>query len=129
MKKVYLAGQPAEYDGWKEKIKKLVGFDFFDWELDSDQSSPDTFFPDDLRAVHDSDILVANPGTSPSEATWIEVGYFLATHTDNPGDTCKNLIMIWQEEREPKWSIEFVEKAGHLVETLEEAKEKLLELA
>ena len=122
MKKVYLAGQPTEYDPWKEELKKLEVFDFFDWELDSDQSSPDTFFPDDLKAVHNADILVANPGTSPSEATWIEVGYFLATHTDNPGDTCENLIIIWGNEREPKWSIEFVKKAGHLVSTLELAK-------
>ena len=128
MKKVYLAGQPKEYDPWKASLKELEGFDFFDWEIDSDQTSPDTFFPDDLRAVHSSDILVANPGTSPSEATWIEIGYFLATHTDNPGDTCENLIIIWEKDREPRWSIEFVKKAGHIVETVEEAKALLQKL-
>ena len=122
MKKVYLAGQPKEYDPWKEELKKVEGFSFFDWEIDSDQTSPDTFFPDDLKAVHDADILVANPGTAPSEATWIEIGYFLATHTKQPGDTCKNLVIIWQENREPKWSIEFVKKAGYVVNTVEEAR-------
>ena len=131
MKKVYLAGQPNEFaDNWKETFVDVGGgFDFYDPETDSDQSSPDTFFPQDLQAVHDADILIANPGTSTAEATWIEIGYFLSKDTKTPGDTSKNLIIIWLEEREPKWSIKFVEKAGYLVKTVEEAKEKLLELA
>ena len=126
MKKVYLAGQADEYENdWKKRFKKIDGFDFFDWECDSDQSSPDTFFPDDLRGVHSSDILVANPGVVTSEGTWIEIGYFLATHTDNPGDTCENLIIIWQDGRKPRWSIGFVEKAGKVVSTVEEAMKEL----
>ncbi|RJR27904.1 hypothetical protein C4561_01300 [candidate division WWE3 bacterium] len=129
MKKVYLAGQPNEYDNnWKDDFKKLDGFDFYDPEIDSDQTSSETFFPEDLIAVHNSDILVANPSTKPSEATWIEIGYFMATHTEKPGDTCKNMIIIWKDEREPKWSIEFVRKAGFLVSTFEEARSKLQEL-
>lgn len=44
-KKVYLAGQPNEYENnWKESFKKIVGFDFYDWEFDSNQTSADTFF-------------------------------------------------------------------------------------
>ncbi|MBU0649955.1 hypothetical protein KKG63_02005 [Patescibacteria group bacterium] len=129
MKNVYLAGQPNQYDNdWKEKFKKLRNFNFYDPEIDSDQTSSETFFPQDLIAVCNSDILVANPGIATSEATWIEIGYFLATHTDNPGDTCKNMIIVWKEEREPKWSIEFVRKAGFLVTTLEDARLKLQEL-
>lgn len=127
MKSVYLAGQPNEYaDNWKEEFKKIEGFKFYDPEYDSDQSSPDTFYPQDLAAVKNADILVANPGTAPSEATWMEVGYFINSHTKNPGDFCESLIIIWSKEREPRWSIEFVRKAGHLVETLEEAKELLV---
>jgi len=130
MKKVYLAGQPNEYDNnWKNKFTKMSGFEFYDPEIDSDQTSSKTFFPQDLTAVHNSDILVANPGIKPSEATWIEVGYFLAAHTNNPGVTCENLIIVWKDDREPKWSIEFVKKAGYLVKTLEEAKSKLQQLA
>ena len=129
MKKVYLAGQPNQYDNnWKDAFISLEGFKFYDPETDSDQTSSETFFPQDLIAVHDADILVANPGIATSEATWIEIGYFLASHTENPGDTCKNLIVVWKDEREPKWSIEFVKKAGYLVKTLEEAKLKLKEL-
>ncbi len=120
--KVYLAGQTNEYENdWKEEFKKLKGFEFYDWEFQSDQTSPDTFFPDDLRAVKNADILVANPGIAPSEATWIEIGYFLALNTREPGDTCKRLIIIWKDEREPKWSIEFVKKAGMVVSTVKEA--------
>jgi len=125
MKKVYLAGQPKEYDPWKDELKKLEGFDFFDREIDSDQISPDVFFPDDLNGIHNMDIFVANPGTLLSEAIWIEVGYFLAIYTDNPGDTCKNLIIIWKEDREPKWSIEFVKKTEYIVPMAEEVKELL----
>jgi len=129
MKRVYLAGQPNQYDhNWKEEFKKIDGLDFYDPEIDSDQTSSETFFPQDLIAVHNSDILVANPGIATSEATFIEIGYFLATHTNNPGETCKNMIVVWKDEREPKWSIEFVRKAGLLVTTLEEARSKLQEL-
>lgn len=129
MKKVYLAGQANEYENnWKEEFKKLDGFEFYDWEFQSDQTSPDTFFPEDLRAVEKADILIANPGIAPSEATWIEIGYFLAKNTLEPGETCKNLIIIWKEERQPKWSIEFVKKSGKVVNSVEEAKKELLKL-
>jgi len=126
--KIYLAGQPNEYDNnWKKEFDSVENCDFFDWEIHSDQTSPDTFFPDDLRAVKDSSFLIANPGVSPSEATWIEIGAFYGYNTE-PGKFCNNLIIVWKEERNPKWSIEFVKKAGHVVSTVQEAKEKLLEL-
>lgn len=109
--KVYLAGQPNEYENsWKELFKELDGFDFHDWEFDSDQTSPDTFFPDDLRGIKSADFMVANPGIAPSEATWIEIGYFYALNTKKPGDLCRKPIIIWKDERNPKWSIEFVKK-------------------
>ena len=124
--KVYLAGQPNEYENsWKEEFKKIPGFDFHDWEVDSDQTSPDTFFPDDLKAIYAADILIANPGTAPSEATWIEVGLFYAKNTEKPGDFCNKLIIIWKNEREPKWSIDFVKKAGIVVDSVEKAIEEL----
>ena len=122
MKKVYLAGQPNEYENnWKEKFKVIDGFKFYDWEFDSNQTSPDTFFPDDLEAIYNSDILVANPGIAPSESTWIEIGYFLALNTKKPGDTCNRLIIVWPENRLPRWSIKFVEKVGKIVGSIEEA--------
>ncbi len=120
MKRVYLAGLFSEYDNWKDEFKKVEGFDFFNPEIHSDQSSPDTFFPDDLAAVKASDILIAYPGTAPCEGTWIEVGYFIANKTEKPGDLCRNLIIIWQNDR-IDWSIEFVKKAGVVVETVDEA--------
>jgi nucleoside 2-deoxyribosyltransferase len=127
--KVYLAGQANEHDNnWKELFKKLDGFDFHDWEFDSDQTSPDTFFPDDLRAVSNADIMVANPGIAPSEATWIEIGYFYANNVKNPGDFCDRLIIIWNKNRLPRWSIEFVKKTGIIVESFEEALVKLKEV-
>jgi len=128
MKKVYLAGQSNEYDNnWKELFKALPDFNFYDWEFDSDQTSPDTYFPDDLNGVKRSDILVANPGVAPSEATWMEVGFFYANNVEKPGDFCKNLIIIWQKDR-IDWSIDFVKKAGIVVETFEEALEELKKL-
>ena len=128
--KVYLGGQPNEYENnWKELFKKLEGFDFHDWEFDSDQTSPDTFFPDDMNGIKNADILVANPGVAPSEATWIEIGYFYALNTKKPGDFCDKLIIIWQEARQPKWSMDFVNKVGFVVSTFEEAVEKLKEIA
>lgn len=127
--KVYLAGQSNEYENnWKEEFKKIDGFDFYDWEFDSDQTSPDTFFPDDLKAVKNANILVANPGIAPSEGTWIEIGYFLANNTEKPGDTCNRLIIIWKEERQPKWSIPFVAKAGLIVPDVSSAIEELKKL-
>ena len=127
--RVYLAGQPDEYaNNWKAEFKELEGFEFHDWELDSDQTSPDTFFPDDLKAVSEADYLVANPGIAPSEGTWIEVGYFLALNTEKAGDRCGNLIIIWPEARNPKWSIDFVCKAGIVVESVQEAKRELVEM-
>ncbi len=125
MKKVYLAGLSSEYAGdWKERIKKVSGFEFHDWEFDSDQASPDTFFPDDLKAITEADILIANPGTTPCEGTWIEVGYFLALNTEHPGETCKNLIIIWDKQRQD-WSLDFVQKAGIIVASIKEAIKEL----
>jgi len=128
--KVYLAGQSNDHDNnWKEIFKDIPECDFHDWEIDSDQTSPDTFFPDDLKGVKSADFMVANPGwEAPSEATWIEVGYFYANNTQKPGDFCNKLIIIWQDKRNPKWSLGFVKKAGHVVATFEEAREKLCEL-
>ncbi len=120
MKQVYLAGQFKEYDKWKNEISKVKDFDFFDPELHSNQSSSETFYPDDLSAVKQADILIASTGTTPCEGTWIEVGYFIATHTKSPGDFCENLIIIWPKER-IDWSIEFVRKTGRIVENIEEA--------
>ena len=123
--KVYLAGQPDKYENnWKSVFKKIPDFDFFDWEIDSNQDSPDTFFPEDLQAVHNADILIANPGVAPSEATWFEIGAFYMKNTI-PGNFCKNLIIIWKEDRNPKWSIEFIKKAGIVVNNVEEAIQKL----
>ncbi len=130
MKKVYLAGQPNKYESnWKKAFRGIEGFDFYDPEIDSDQTSSVTFFPQDLQAIEDADILVANPGIAPAEATWIEIGYFLKKDTTKPGETSKNLIMVWKDEREPKWSIEFVKKAGKIVNTVEEAVIELQNLA
>jgi len=127
--KVYLAGQSNEYENnWKEEFKKLNDFEFYDWEFDSDQTSPDTYFPDDLNGIKHSNIMVANPGIAPSEATWIEIGYFLAKNTKNPGDKCERLIIIWKNERLPVWSIEFVKKAGVVVDSVDKAIEELKKL-
>ena len=129
MHKVYLAGQPNEYsDNWKEDLKLVEGFDFYDWEFDSDQTSADTFFPDDLHAVKNADFMIANPGTAPSEGTWIEIGYFYANNTEKPGEFCDRLIIVWEEDRLPVWSIAFVKKAGFVVGSVSEAQEKLKEL-
>ena len=52
MKKVYLAGQPNQYDSnWKDEFIKIEEFEFYDPEIDSDQTSSKTFFPQDLVAV------------------------------------------------------------------------------
>lgn len=126
--KVYLAGQPNLYDAWRSDFKKLEDFEFYDPDIDSDQSSSGTFFPQDLTAVSKADILVANPGTIPSEGTWIEIGYFLALKTKCPGETSKDMIIIWRNDREPKWSIEFVKKAGIVVDTVEGAIKELKKL-
>ncbi len=127
--KVYLAGQPNEYENdWKELFKKVDGLDCYDWEFDSDQTSPDTFFPDDLNGVKSANFMVANPGVKPSEATWIEIGCFYANNIKNPGDFCNKLIIVWREDRNPKWSIDFVKKTGWVVNSVEEAKSKLLEI-
>lgn len=121
MLKVYLAGQSNEYENnWKEEFKKLEGFEFHDWEFDSDQTSPDTYFPDDIRAVQSADIMVANPGIVSSEGTWIEIGHFHARNTKEAGERCEKLIIIWKDEREPKWSIDFVKKTGVVVSSVEE---------
>jgi len=121
MKKVYLAGQWNQYDNnWKEEIKKIKGFSFYDPETDSNQNSPETFYPEDMKAIKEADILIANPGIAPSEAMWVEVGYFLANNTKKPEEKCSQLIIIWKEER-LKWSKDFVDKAGNVVSDLESA--------
>lgn len=117
---VYLAGPGNKYDPWRSEFKKIKGFNFYDPDTDSDQSSSETFFPQDLTAIKNSQYLVANPGTSPSEGTLIEIGYFYALNTKNPGDFCNNLIIIWSKDR-IRWSIEFVKKTGQVVGTVEEA--------
>ena len=130
MIKVYLAGQANEHDNnWKEEFKKLDGFDFHDWEFDSDQTSPDTFFPDDLNGIKGANYMIANPGIAPSEGTWIEIGYFYAHNVRLPGDFCNNLVIVWREDRNPKWSIEFVKKTGWVVSSTKEAMDKLIQLA
>ncbi len=124
--KVYLAGQSNEHDNdWKELFKTMPEFDFHDWEIDSDQTSPDTYFPDDLKGIEKADFMVANPGIAPSEGTWIEIGYFYANNVKKPGDFCDKLIIVWPESRNPKWSIDFIKKTGFVVKTPEEAKKKL----
>ncbi len=129
MKQVYLAGQSNEHaENSKEKFKSLGGFKFIDPEVDSDQSSPRTFFPDDLRHIDNSDILVANSGIAPSEAMWTEVGYFYARKT-KPGEICNNLIIIWKDERNPKWSKPFIDMMGHVVLSVDEAMTILKQLA
>ncbi len=127
MKEVYLAGRPNQYDDWRKSFKNIEGFSFYDPDTDSDQSSPDMFFPQDLEAISKADFLIVNPGTAPSEGTWIEVGYFLALNTKIPGDRCKNMIIIWDKER-IDWSIEFVKKAGFVVNTVDEAVKKLQQI-
>ncbi len=124
--RVYLAGQSNEYENnWKKLFKALDGFQFHDWEFDSGQTSPDTFFPDDLNGVKNADIMVANPGIAPSEGTWIEIGCFYANNVKKPGDFCDRLIIVWNKERNPRWSIEFVKKTGTVVGSVEESLKKL----
>lgn len=124
--KVYLAGQSNQQENnWKESFKKLERFDFHDWEFDSDQTSPDTFFPDDMNGIRRANIMIANPGVAPSEGTWIEIGYFYGLHTKKPGNPCNQLIIIWSDNRNPKWSIEFVRKTGIVVTSVEEALDQL----
>lgn len=129
MKKVYLAGQSNQHDPWRAGFKKLPGFDFYDPDIHSDQTSADTYFPQDLSGIAKSDFLVAYPSTKPSEGTWIEIGYFLALNTKRPGERCLKLIIIWPDARELKWALEFVKKAGMVVKTVEEAIAKLQEIA
>jgi hypothetical protein len=119
MKKVYLAGQWNQYENnWKEEIKKVNSFSYYDPEIDSNQNSSDTYYVEDMEAVKEADILIANPGMAPSEAMWVEVGYFLAWHTKNSTELCPTLIILWKDERK-KWSKDFVDKAGHVTNSLE----------
>jgi hypothetical protein len=130
IKTVYLAGQANEYENnWKEELKRLKNFSFYDWEFDSDQTSPNTYFPDDLKAIKNADFMVANPGIASSEGTWIEVGYFYALNTKKPGEFCKKLIIIWKKERKPIWSIDFVKKTGYVVGSVSEAIKKLKDIS
>lgn len=124
---VYLAGPGNQYDPWRSVVKKIKGFKFYDPDTDSDQSSSETFFPQDLTAIKNSEILIANPGTAPAEGTWIEIGYFYALNTKKTGDFCNNLIIIWNKDR-VSWSIEFVKKTGHVVRTVGEATSMLQKL-
>ncbi len=126
--KVYLAGQWNEHDNNWKQIFDVEGCEFHDPEIHSDQTSADTYFPDDLNGVKEAEIMIANPGLAPSEGTWIEIGYYYATHTKNHGEPCNSLIIIWPEQRTPKWSLEFVNKTGYIVSTAQEAKDKLLTL-
>jgi len=57
---------------------------------------------------------------APSEAMWVEVGYFLANNTKRPEEKCPQLIIIWKEGR-LKWSKDFVDKTGIVVSDLESA--------
>ena len=128
--KVYLAGQSNEYDhNWRKKFNDLKDFDFYDPNIDSDQSSPETFFPQDLTAIKNSKFMVANPSDKPSEGTWIEIGYFHAQNTKKPGEFCKNLIIIWKKSRKPTWAIEFVKKTGHVVGSVNEAVKQLRQIS
>lgn len=128
-RKVYLAGQSNEYEhNWRKKFESLKGFDFYDPNVDSDQSSPETFFPQDLSAIKNSKFMVANPSNKPSEGTWIEIGYFYALNTKKPGDFCKNLIIIWKKSRKP-WAIKFVKKTGYMVGSSAAAAKKLQEIS
>lgn len=121
---VYLAGQWNEYENdWKEIFKKIKSFDFFDPEIDSNQDR-DKFFEDDLTAIKKSNIMVANPGIAPSEATWAEIGYFYSLNTNKIGNPCKKLIIIWKKER-PTWSLDFIKKMGIIVDSVEKAIEEL----
>ena len=124
---VYLAGPGNRYDPWRSEFKKIEGFKFYDPDIDSNQTSSETFFPQDLTAIKNSKFLIANPGIAPAEGTLIEIGYFYALNTKDPGDFCKNLIIIWNKDR-ITWSIEFVKKTGFVVETVDEAMTKLLEI-
>ncbi len=126
-RRVYLAGQWNEHDNnWKQTFKQISGIEFYDPEIDSDQSSPDKYFPQDLEGIASSIMMVANPGIAPSEATWMEVGYFYALNTKVPGERCPRLIIVWKEERTPKWSVGFIQMAGILVNSIEEARDELL---
>ncbi len=128
--KVYLAGQWSKYDNnWKQEFNELKNsFDFHDPEVDSNQTSADTYFSDDLNGVIGSDVMIANPGTIPAEATWIEIGVFYKTHTEKVGERCNNLIVVWKEDRNPKWAIDFIKKAGVVVSSVTEAREELRKL-
>ena len=118
---VYLAGQPKCYLDWKKSFYEIKEINCYDPFTDSNQDSPETFFPEDIKGISNSDFLVAHPGIAPSEGTWIEIGYFLALNTKNPGEKCKNIIIIWEDIRLPIWSKPFVEQAGTLVSTIDEA--------
>ena len=129
MTTVYLAGQPSRYDdNWKEAFNGLAGFRFIDPEVDSDQSSPETFFPDDVRHIRACDYLIANPSDKPSEATWAEIGIFYALNTKEPGEFCAKLIIVWKEVRTPRWSKPFIDKMGYVVSSVQEARERLLSM-
>jgi hypothetical protein len=128
--KVYLAGQWNQYDNnWKREFDDLKdNFDFYDPEINSNQTSADTYFTDDLKGVMGSGIMIANPGIIPAEATWIEIGVFYRNNVKEIGERCNKLIIIWKEDRNPKWAIEFIKKAGIVVSNVSEAKVELRKL-
>src|SRR5450432_2094234 len=58
--RVYLGGMSNHHDNnWKKLFQGIAGCDFYGWEIDSDQTSADRYFPDDLKGIQDADILVA----------------------------------------------------------------------
>ena len=50
-------GPTMKYD----EFTSMSEFEFYDPEVDSDQTSSVTFFPQDLIVVHNSDILITSP--------------------------------------------------------------------
>jgi hypothetical protein len=122
--KIYLAGPWDSYaDNWKTKIKK-GGLNYYDPQIDSNQTSSETFFPDDLRAIREADKMVVFPSDIPAEAAWFEMGYFYATHAKD-NEKLDSLIVIWKEDREPRWALKFLKMAGHIVSSIEEANKLL----
>jgi len=118
--KIYLAGPwNIHANFWKTEIKK-GGLNYYDPEIDSNQASSDTLFPDDLKAIRKASKMVVFPSNIPAEAAWFEMGYFYATHAKD-NEKLDSLIVIWKEDREPKWAVKFLKMAGHIVGSVEDA--------
>lgn len=114
-KKVYLAGPWDVYSGyWKQQLKEALDFNWYDPEIDSDQSGyADKYFSDDIKNVIDSDMMILYPDHIPAEASFFEAGVFFATH--NVG-----LIIVWPEDRKPPWAYPFLNQAATMVESIDE---------